>query len=160
MLANDIVTKWDIVPASIEVVASSAGAQLNVEMDGKVTYTSSRDMIGEDTFTYRVKDVKGRWSNTATVRVAVASNDLDIPNIITPNGDGKNDVFRIKGIELYDRVALTIVNRWGNEVYKSNTYNNDWGGLGLSEGTYFYVLELLKGGKVEVHKGWVTIKSN
>ena len=160
VLANDIVTKWDIVPASIEVVASSAGAQLNVEMDGKVTYTSSRDMIGEDTFTYRVKDVKGRWSNTATVRVAVASNDLDIPNIITPNGDGKNDVFRIKGIELYDKVSLTIVNRWGNEVYKSNTYNNDWGGLGLSEGTYFYVLELLKGGKVEVQKGWVTIKSN
>ncbi|WP_164126252.1 Ig-like domain-containing protein [Sphingobacterium luzhongxinii] len=160
VLANDVVTKWDINPTSLEVVTSSSGAQVNVEIDGKVTYTSSRDMIGEDTFTYRVKDVKGRWSNIATVRIAVVSNDLGIPNIITPNGDGKNDVFRVKGLELYDRVALTIVNRWGNEVYKSNTYNNDWGGLGLSEGTYFYVLELMKGGKVEVHKGWVTIKSN
>ncbi|MBL1407162.1 Ig-like domain-containing protein [Sphingobacterium faecale] len=160
VLANDLVTKWDIDPTSLEIVSSSAGATTTVGIDGTVTYISSRDMVGEDTFTYRVKDVKGRWSNTATVRVAVSSNDLDIPNIITPNGDGKNDEFRIKGLELYDRVVLTIVNRWGNEVYKSNAYNNDWNGLGLSEGTYFYVLELVKGGKSEVHKGWVTIKSN
>ncbi|WP_162850072.1 Ig-like domain-containing protein, partial [Sphingobacterium yanglingense] len=160
VLANDIVTKWDINPTSLEVVSSSVGATATVGIDGKVTYISSREMIGEDTFTYRVKDIKGRWSNTATVRVAVMNNDLDIPNIITPNGDGKNDEFRIKGLELYDRVVLTIVNRWGNEVYKSNKYNNDWSGAGLSEGTYFYVLELVKGGKSEVQKGWVTIKSN
>ena len=160
VLANDIVTKWDINPTSLEVVSSSVGATVTVGIDGKVTYISSREMIGEDTFTYRVKDIKGRWSNTAIVRVAVMNNDLDIPNIITPNGDGKNDEFRIKGLELYDRVGLTIVNRWGNEVYKSNAYNNDWSGAGLSEGTYFYVLELVKGGKSEVQKGWVTIKSN
>ncbi len=160
VLANDIVTKWDIDRSSVEIVDASEGAIITVGADGKVTYESSRDKIGEDTFTYRVKDIKGRWSNTATVRVNVMSNTLDIPNIITPNGDGKNDEFRIKGLELYDKVGLTIVNRWGNEVYRSNAYNNDWSGIGLSEGTYFYVLELLKGGKLEVHKGWVTIKSN
>ncbi|ERJ59381.1 hypothetical protein M472_11410 [Sphingobacterium paucimobilis HER1398] len=160
VLANDIVTKWDIDKSTVEIVNSSSGAIITVGIDGTVTYESSRDMIGEDTFTYRVKDVKGRWSNTATVRVTVSSNNLDIPNIITPNGDGKNDEFRIKGLEIYDRVGLTIVNRWGNEVYKTNAYNNDWNGFGLSEGTYFYVLELVKAGKKEVHKGWVTIKSN
>ncbi|MCJ0743188.1 T9SS type B sorting domain-containing protein, partial [Pedobacter montanisoli] len=65
---------------------------------------------------------------------------LKVPNVITPNGDGKNDVLKIVGIELYKENTLSIFNRWGNEVYRSKGYKNDWDGRGLSEGTYYYVL--------------------
>jgi adhesin/invasin len=80
--------------------------------------------------------------------------------VITPNGDQVNDKFVIRGLELYDRVQLSIMNRWGNEVYRSNTYYNEWDGRGLNEGTYFYLLELVKGGKVTKYTGSVLIKRN
>ncbi len=63
-----------------------------------------------------------------------------VPNVITPNGDGKNDEFFITGLE--KGTKLTIFNRWGDVVFTTNNYNNDWGGKNLTEGVYFYVLDL------------------
>lgn len=80
-------------------------------------------------------------------KVILIDNDsvaLIIPNVITPNNDGVNDLFRIIGIdENYD---LTIFNRWGRKVKSFSPYKNDWdgtneGGKNLSEGTYYYILE-------------------
>ena len=77
---------------------------------------------------------------TDTVAVTVQSADMVIPNIFTPNGDGKNDVFFIKGLESYPGSQLLIFNRWGNEVYKADNYLNNWDGSELAEGTYYYIL--------------------
>ena len=84
--------------------------------------------------------------------------DLLIPNALTPNGDGKNDRFIIRGLEQYERADLTVFNRWGTEVYRNRNYRQDWDGGGLSEGTYYYRLLLFSGGAQTVHKGWVLIK--
>ncbi|MNT16173.1 hypothetical protein D3C86_2014760 [compost metagenome] len=65
-----------------------------------------------------------------------------VPNVFTPNGDGINDVFKIEGLENYPGSKLLIFNRWGNEVYRSNNYQNDWDGSQLEEGVYFYILRL------------------
>src|SRR5690606_40339000 len=65
---------------------------------------------------------------------------LKIPNVFTPNGDGVNDYFEIRGLGMFPTHRLTVFNRWGNEVYKSSNYQNDWNGANLSEGTYYYVL--------------------
>jgi gliding motility-associated-like protein len=72
---------------------------------------------------------------------------LNVPNIITPNGDGVNDVFDIQG--LYPGSSLYIYNRWGTEVFRSSNYANNWQGetktlnmpSQLSEGVYYYILE-------------------
>ncbi|MCX8081381.1 MAG: gliding motility-associated C-terminal domain-containing protein, partial [Bacteroidia bacterium] len=90
---------------------------------------------------------------------------LSIPEIYTPNDDGKNDVWLIKGLDAYPDNSVEIYNRWGNLVYKARPYKNDWDGtpnvkaMGsgkLPVGTYFYILNL---GDAEgtVKKGFVKL---
>ena len=70
-----------------------------------------------------------------------------IPNVFTPNGDGKNDYFEIPGLD--DPCAgisrLMIFNRWGMKVYESSGSQLKWDGTynggNLTPGVYFYVLE-------------------
>ena len=84
--------------------------------------------------------------------------ELAIPNVFSPNGDGNNDTWVIRNLENYSGNDLTVLNRWGNEVYSSKSYQNDWNGGNLSEGTYYYVARI-KGcdGTERAFKGYVTI---
>jgi gliding motility-associated-like protein len=83
---------------------------------------------------------------------------LRIPNVITPNGDGKNDQLRIIGLQMYPYNEIYIYNRWGNMVYQKQHYSNDWDGHGLNEGTYYYVLKVTDdSGKVQSLKGYVLL---
>lgn len=83
--------------------------------------------------------------------------DFIIPNIFTPNGDGSNDLFVIKGLYGSGN-SLLIYNRWGKKVYENPDYKNDWNGSvngkPLSDGTYFYVMIRSNG---EEHTGSITI---
>ncbi|MGJ1267399.1 Ig-like domain-containing protein [Sphingobacterium spiritivorum] len=160
VLANDEVTKYAIDPGTVEVVTAAAEGTTSVNVDGTINYLPNKVFVGVDQFSYRVKDVRGRWSTVANVKVNVLSNPLIVPNVITPNGDNINDKFVLKGIETYDRVSLTIINRWGNEVYRNANYDNTWEGLNLNAGTYFYIIETTKNGVKEVVKGDVLIKRN
>ena len=75
--------------------------------------------------------------------VAIEPLKLNIPNVITPNGDGKNDTFFVDGLEGYQENNLIIFNRWNNEVYNSHGYyKNNWSGQGLNDGTYYYLLKV------------------
>lgn len=78
-----------------------------------------------------------------------------IPNIFTPNGDDKNQFFEIAHLDLCQNNTLVIYNRWGKQVYQSQSYQNNWEAAGLAEGTYYYVLYLERESK---HiKGWVNV---
>lgn len=92
-------------------------------------------------------------------KLSVSGRDIFIPNLFTPNGDGVNDVFEIRGLDLFYSNDLAVVNRWGNEVYKSNNYQNNWAGTGLSEGTYFYKLSIKETAEDQptVLTGYVTL---
>ena len=80
-----------------------------------------------------------------------------IPNVFTPNDDGKNDTFTIPGIEKYES-EITILNRWGGTIYTSKGYKNDWKGDGLNEGTYYYVIKLKpNAGRWETYTGYITL---
>ena len=93
-----------------------------------------------------------------TVQIFVLD-QINIPNIITPNGDGKNDVLTIAGLSSYPNSQLIIFNRWGNEVYRSDNYLNNWDGKGLAEGTYYYILNRRdENGSITTFKGWVYLK--
>jgi gliding motility-associated-like protein len=76
-----------------------------------------------------------------------------LPNIVTPNGDEKNDTFIVD--ERLAESNLRIINRWGEQVFASPVYKNDWNGDELPAGVYFYTLR--SSCLNEVIKGSVTI---
>ncbi|MFN4910323.1 MAG: gliding motility-associated C-terminal domain-containing protein [Flavobacteriales bacterium] len=66
---------------------------------------------------------------------------FEFPNVITPNGDGINDLFEIQ--KLPEKTEVIILNRWGNVVFKSDNYQNNWDGKDSSgkelvDGVYTY----------------------
>ncbi|WP_298608383.1 gliding motility-associated C-terminal domain-containing protein, partial [uncultured Spirosoma sp.] len=82
-----------------------------------------------------------------------------IPQGFSPNGDGINDRFVIRGVDGLT-VSLQVYNRWGNLVYQNDDYQNDWDGKpntgivlssadsnGVPDGTYYYVVNLSDGRK-------------
>jgi gliding motility-associated-like protein len=129
---------------------------------GTIEYTPAADFVGRDSLTYKICNPYNQCDE-ATVYITV-DNILVIPQIFTPNGNGQNDYFVIKNIELYGNNRFTVVNRWGNVVYEQQGYSNQWDGysntakLGskpLPVGTYFYVLTY---GEAKVAKGFIYLK--
>ena len=83
---------------------------------------------------------------------------LKIPNVFTPNGDGKNETFFIERLDLYSENQLIIINRWGSTVYEKKGYLNDWTANGLVDGTYFYVIKVkTASAQWQEFKGYVTV---
>ncbi len=82
-------------------------------------------------------------------------------NILTANGDGKNDTWIIKDIEKYPDNEVTVFDRAGRIVFQSKNYQNTWtgdlSGQPLAEDTYYYIIKLKKGGQNGLLKGFITI---
>ena len=81
------------------------------------------------------------------VEEGVSPGAFEIPNVITPNGDGVNDFLALSELmETCLDYKIVILNRWGNVVYEMQGMNNafsgkDKGGKDLAEGVYFYIIE-------------------
>jgi gliding motility-associated-like protein len=69
------------------------------------------------------------------IKTIKVEDELLIPNVFSPNGDGVNDKLVIKG----PPGTLNIFNRWGNLLFASDNYDNSWKADGVPEGTYYYV---------------------
>lgn len=74
-----------------------------------------------------------------------------IPNAFTPNGDGSNDLWNIQYLESYPGAVITVVNRYGKQVFYSLGYTSPWDGRqdgnDLPSGTYYYVINPKNGRK-------------
>ena len=110
--------------------------------------------IGKSIFLWKVRN--GNCEASAEVKIIVY--ELFVPSVITPDGDGKNDHFKIN--EITGKVKLIIFNRWGNEEYSNGNYLNDWDGRNnkgaqLPYDTYFFILIFENG---NIKKGSVLIK--
>ena len=71
---------------------------------------------------------------------------LFIPNAITPNGDGVNEQWNIRHLELYPNNKITVLNRWGEVIYEDTPYLAPWDGTykgtPVPDGTYYYLINL------------------
>ena len=76
-----------------------------------------------------------------------------VPNVVTVNGDGLNETFRI---EKGEKFSILILNRWGEELYRSDSYQGNWpgGSYAVAPGTYFYHL---KYSGCPNRNGWVEV---
>jgi len=95
-------------------------------------------------------------SDTVNVNVI----DLFIPQGFSPNGDGDNDRFEVTGMAAYPGSELVVFNRWGQKVFETGSYANEWDGHSkngqeLPNDTYFYVLNL---SGEHAYNGFVVIK--
>ncbi|MFT7035755.1 MAG: gliding motility-associated-like protein [Cyclobacteriaceae bacterium] len=116
-----------------------SGRQIQVEVPGQYTVTAINEC--------------GESLSTSVEITGEAIEDIFIPNTFTPNGDGLNEFFEIDHRLLGS--WMRIVNRWGNQVYESLEYMNDWNGGSLSDGSYYF---LIKHPCLEQDfKGWINI---
>lgn len=83
----------------------------------------------------KVKNVCGEAVDTVSFFKSRSTLE-DVPNVITPNGDFQNQYFRLD-VEPQDSVSLLVLNRWGQRVFYSEDYKNDWDGGDVSSGIYF-----------------------
>nr|WP_256471342.1 Ig-like domain-containing protein [Solitalea agri] len=171
---NTILVK-DVIPDGLEYVDASA-------LKGAITYNASERRLewnidslraGEQltlNLRVRVKEV-GTFTNVATITAPGDDKNLSnnvssvrktvmgfiIPNAFSPNNDGINDLFVIKGIETMDS-ELIIYNRYGNEIIRKRNYQNDWDGSSLPSATYYYVVAVRdENNAIQKFAGAVTI---
>lgn len=78
-------------------------------------------------------------SITDSVYILKVVCSTNIPNVITPNGDGVNDYFLIDFALKHPNNKLIILNRWGNVVFQADGYKNNWDGGNLHDGVYTYL---------------------
>ncbi|GEO03157.1 hypothetical protein AAE02nite_08210 [Adhaeribacter aerolatus] len=103
--------------------------------------------------TYSVQISNGDCVITDSVAVASPLANLEVPNVFTPNRDGRNDYFVIRNMAA--NTKLQIFNRWGALVYQNDNYQNNWDGRSLTRGTYFYLVQ--SAGNCTTQKGWLEI---
>jgi gliding motility-associated-like protein len=81
----------------------------------------------------------------------VISGAINAPNAFTPNGDGVNDTWDIKFLDLYANCTVEVLNRYGGSIFYSVGYPVAWNGkrnaIDIPSGTYYYIIKLNNGTK-------------
>jgi gliding motility-associated-like protein len=165
---NDTLFKIQVVtlPPSgklrINGVELSSGDEIQWKDINKLEFIPDDEFYGETSFRWKASDGT-EYSASADVVITVIQEELFIPEGFSPNGDGINDFFIIKGADAFN-VTFQVYNRWGNLVYEKKSYKNDWDGIAnsglllgsrLPDGTYFYIINFNNGEKAKV--GYITI---
>lgn len=108
---------------------------------------------------YVTQVINGCESDKVKVNFKVAANPISIENTITPNGDGINDYWKMKGIESFPNVSVEIFDRYGSKVFYSKGYakafDGSYEGKMLPVGTYYYIINL--GSGCDLLSGSITI---
>jgi methionine-rich copper-binding protein CopC len=115
------------------------------------TGATTPTLLVQQAGTYSLQITTACESRTATRSIAYRP-CLTIPNVITPNGDQLNDQFVIQGLQ--GDWSLQLYTRWGQQVYSTKTYHNEWGTNALA-GIYYYVLG--QANQPAVYKGWLEV---
>lgn len=121
-------------PQSIVWSTGSEEESISVTLPGEYTFTAI-DQYG-CTF----------LDTVVVTHLATTNGEAIIPNVFSPNGDGKNDVFEVRGLGVQE-FSMEVYNRWGQKMYETNSPVRGWKGqvdnesdLPVPDGTYFYIV--------------------
>jgi gliding motility-associated-like protein len=128
------------------------GESLFLDANGTGAFTWSNGDNGSSTMITSTQEITLTATNfcgVATDVITITEVDCSfsdstyifIPNVITPNNDNSNDIFKVDGFGI-ESFSGSIYNRWGKLLFKWNDINTGWDGIDHSEGTYFYVVEI------------------
>ncbi len=152
-----------VVISANQKLSVSKGDVLILDATGGVQYkwTGSEIVSGQSAATLTIRPKQsGTYKVIATNASGCSSEQsidisviedykLNASTLVTPNGDGYNDKFIIKNIDYYPNNTLRIFDKSGRVIYNKQSYANDWDGTvngsPISEGTYFYILNLGNG---------------
>lgn len=126
--------------------------------NGNQAVTQNASQVYPDPGTYVVCFTIGTdhgCSDTVCRTIEVIPAEVEVPNVITPNADGVNDLLVFRYLEFYTNNKLEIYDRWGALLYTKNSYANDWDGSKYVDGTYYYVLTIQENG--QLYKGFFQI---
>jgi gliding motility-associated-like protein len=125
--------------------------------DSQTTATATG--LYEDTYSVVVSDSLG-CTLTRVVTVEPTIGCFFIAEAITPNGDGYNDEWIVGGLEYFPAAEVRVFNRWGQQVFYSQGYQERWDGrynnAPLPMADYYYVIEFA--GDKDPITGTVTLK--
>jgi len=118
----------------------------------KVTISNNRS--------YFISQLNGTCESARSeVKVTVGISGVNIPNAFTPNGDGINDYWSLKGMENNPNSLVQVFTRYGQKVFESRGYDHPFdgtsGGKELPSGVYYYIINL--GNNCNILSGNVTI---
>jgi gliding motility-associated-like protein len=149
---------------SIEIVGIQDGnPPFTYSLNGETSSSGEFDGLSAGNYGLLVTDNDNcTYQQGILLPLASASDDIFVPNVITPNGDGSNEVWFI-GAECVENFQCTILNRWGNRMYTYEDINSGWPGTTMdgtpvAEGVYFYKanLEFYSGRREEI-QGFITV---
>lgn len=131
-------------------------------LDNSFIYNPEAIPLETTTYVLQILDDNGCKNSDSLEVVVINDYKLFIHNIITPDGNGQNDTWKITNIETFESANVYIYDRWGSEVLKVEGYQNDWEGVNgtdqLPDGTYYYLIEFSDSDKV--YKGSLTVLRN
>jgi gliding motility-associated-like protein len=171
---NDSSVCSNVSAITIDVQSSGQGVWSITSGTGVFSSSNPNEVsglsLGANEFTYTVSN--GPCSSSESVVITYLSanlspcipNDIFIPEGFSPDNDGVNDKFVLYGLNGRS-VVIKVFNRWGNLVYESDNYQNDWDGVcttgwiltgeRLPEGTYYYLVQIE--GESDTRKGYLTL---
>jgi len=167
----------DILQSGYQYVSSTTSSGIFSSATGVWTIGSMRNGTSATLTIIATVIRSGNYGNTAIVygneldnnmanntsSTVTYPSDFNIPEGFSPNGDGINDLFVIRGIDIYPANTFQVFNRWGDILFSASPYLNTWdgktknglqvGGDDLPVGTYFYTLDLGNGSTI--YKGTI-----
>ena len=168
ILANDLDIENDRLVLTITPISGPYHGTVTMNPDGTFTYKSDLGFMGTDSVRYQVCDTGvPSLCDEGLVVIEVGPAPFKIYNGLSPNGDNRNDYWRIDGIEAFPNNRVRVFDRYNNLIFETSGYNNDdnsWRGQtnhsmisgNLPEGTYYYSVDLGDGSGL--YSGYVVLK--
>ena len=155
---NETTLTWEIPSIPIDGIAILQMAVTVTDVDD---YTNVAELIYVDQIDLNIENDRAEATPIVT-----QSECFTVFNEFTPNDDGLNDVFFIECIDNYPNNNVKVFNRWGNQVFEMNNYDNSWDGTSMGNatinareklpvGTYYYLIDFGDGS--EPKTGWLYI---